>query len=244
MVSPSGLVLSVISSLQYSCIMNSVDPKKIAAEKAVEFVEDGMTIGLGTGSTAYWAIQKIGERVKQGLQVYAVASSENSAQLASQLNIPLIPLEEINKINLTIDGADEVDPNKNLIKGGGGALLREKIIAFNSEKFIVVVDSSKMVAHLGEFPLPIEIVPFAANLTQEKIKALGCEVKWRMNKENKYITDNGNLLLDCSFGKIDDPSALNLQLHLIPGVVETGLFVKMAPTIIIGYSNGKLAIME
>ncbi len=230
------------ASLYLTCIMN-IDPKRLAAEKAVEWVKDEMIIGLGTGSTAYWAIQKIGERVKQGLKVLAVASSENSAQLASQLNIPLTPFERINRIDLTIDGADEVDPNKNLIKGGGGALLREKIIASNSRKFVVVVDSSKMVAHLGKFPLPVEVVPFAANLTQEKIKALGGEVKWRMNNEKNYITDNGNFILDCSFGKIDDPSDLNQQLHLIPGVVETGLFVKMAPTIIIGHSDGKLDVL-
>jgi len=222
----------------------NIDPKRIAAEKAVEWITNGMIIGLGTGSTAYWAIQKIGERVKQGLGVRAIASSEKSAQLASQLNIPLTPFEEINLIDLTIDGADEADEDKNLIKGGGGALLREKIIASNSKKLIIVVDSSKLVTHLGKFPLPVEVTPFAANLTQEKIKNLGVGVKWRMNKEKKYISDNGNFILDCNFGKIDNPYELNLQLHLIPGVVETGLFVKMAPTIIVGHSNGKLEIRE
>src|SRR6185295_400334 len=130
----------------------NIDPKRIAAEKAVEWITNGMIIGLGTGSTAYWAIQKIGERVKQGLGVRAIASSEKSAQLASQLNIPLTPFEEINLIDLTIDGADEADEDKNLIKGGGGALLREKIIASNSKKLIIVVDSSKLVTHLGKFP--------------------------------------------------------------------------------------------
>ena len=239
----SGLFHHLSASLYLNCTMNA-DPKRIAAEQAVEWVKEGMIIGLGTGSTAYWAIQKIGERVKKGLQVRAVASSENSAQLARQLNIPLTPFEKINRIDVTIDGADEVDPNKNLIKGGGGALLREKIIASNSEKFIVVVDSSKVVTHLGEFPLPVEVVPFAENLTKQKIVALGCEAKWRMDKSKQYITDNGNLILDCSFGRITDPSTLDRQLHLIPGVVETGLFVNMRPTVIVGHLNGKLDVLE
>jgi ribose 5-phosphate isomerase A len=222
----------------------NIDPKRIAAEKAVEWVKDGMVIGLGTGSTAYWAIQKIGERVKQGLKIRAIASSDQSTQLAHELKIPLIPFEEINRIDLTIDGADEVDANRNLIKGGGGALLREKIIASNSSKFIVVVDTAKMVSCLGKFPLPVELVPFAGNLAMEKIRTLGCKPHWRMNGEKKYITDNGNLILDCNFEKIADPSSLNLQLHLIPGVVETGLFVKMQPTVIVGHANGKIDITE
>jgi ribose 5-phosphate isomerase A len=224
--------------------MNAIDPKKLAAEKATEFVKDGMTIGLGTGSTAYWAIQKIGERVKQGLKIRAVASSENSAQLAVELKIPLVPFEEINSINLTIDGADEVDADKNLIKGGGGALLREKIIASNSDRFVVVVDSSKSVPLLGQFPLPVEIVPFASNFTMQKIQRLGCSAKWRMKGDKMYITDNGNLILDCSFGEIRDPSTLNIQLLLIPGVVETGLFVDMTPTVIIGHPDGQVKILE
>ena len=222
----------------------NVDPKRLAAEKAVEWVKDGMILGLGTGSTARWAIQKIGERVKQGLQVRAVASSENSARLATEVNIPMTLFSEINGIDLTIDGADEEKKKKSLIKGGGGALLREKIIASNSKKFIVVIDASKMVPHLGKFPLPVEVVPFAENLTQQKIIALGCEAKWRMDKGKKYITDNGNLILDCSFGKIDDPSKLNQQLHFIPGVVETGLFVNMKPIIVVGHPDGKLDVLE
>jgi ribose 5-phosphate isomerase A len=224
--------------------MNANDPKRLAAEKAVEWVKDGMIVGLGTGSTAYWAIQKIGERIKEGLRIRAVASSENSAQLATGLGIPLVPFEEINKIDLTIDGADEVDADRNLIKGGGGALMREKIIASNSDTFIVVVDSSKSVPLLGQFPLPVEIVSFASNFTMQNIQRLGCSAKWRMSGDKMYITDNGNLILDCSFTVIRDPSTLNIQLHLIPGVVETGLFVDMAPVVVIGHSNGQVKILQ
>ena len=222
----------------------NIDPKRIAAERAVDWVEEGMVIGLGTGSTSYWAIQKIGERVKQGLKVKAVSSSENSSRLARELNIPLIDVSEIDRIDLTIDGADEVDAKRNLIKGGGGALLREKIIASNSEKLIVVVDSSKMVAQLGKFPLPVEVVPFADNLIKQRVSSLGCEAQWRTENGKKYVTDNSNLILDCSFGKIDDPAALNLQLHLIPGVVETGLFVNMAPMIVVGHKDGTLEVLD
>jgi ribose 5-phosphate isomerase A len=224
--------------------MNAIDPKKLAAEKAVEWVKEGMTIGLGTGSTAYWAIQKIGERVKEGLKIKAVASSEHSADLATELNIPIVAFEEINRIDLTIDGADEVDPNTNLIKGGGGALLREKIISSNSDTFIVVVHASKMVSELGKFPLPVEVVPFAREFTKNKIESLGYSTSWRVNQGRMYITDNGNFILDCEFRSIKDPAALNKQLHLIPGVVETGLFVDMKPKVIIGHGDGRIEILE
>lgn len=223
--------------------MNDVDPKRIAAEKAVEYINEGMTIGLGTGSTAYWAIQKIGERVKQGLKIQAVASSEQSANLAAELNIPIISFDRIQQINLTIDGADEVDKSKNLIKGGGGALLREKIIASNSERFIVVVDASKMVEYLGAFPLPVEIVPFASNFILQNINSLGCKARMRMEKGKPYVTDNGNLIADCQFTTIEDPTALNQQLHMIPGVVETGLFAGMKLRVIVGHLDGKVEIL-
>jgi ribose 5-phosphate isomerase A len=220
--------------------MATIDPKKIAAEKAVEYVENGMIIGLGTGSTAYWAIQRIGQRIKDGLKVQAVASSEKSAQLARDFGISLLPVTELRLINLTIDGADEVDEGRNLIKGGGGALLREKILASNSERLIIVVDESKMVKNLGKFPLPVEIVHFASTLTLNKITELGCETSLRKESGAEYISDNGNYIIDCKFGSIKDPSTLNRQLHEIPGVVETGLFVGMAPTIIIGHANGDI----
>ena len=224
--------------------MNEVDPKKIAAEEAVEHVRNGMTVGLGTGSTAYWAIQKLGEKVKQGLKIKAVATSKQSEKLATDLKIPLVSFDQLTEIDITIDGADEADSNKDLIKGGGGALLREKIIAANSSKYIIVVDSSKLVKHLGNFPLPIEIVPFAAALTIRKIESLGCKAHIRKEKEESFITDNGNLIVDCKFDFIQDPSTLNIQLHLIAGVVETGLFADMSPTLIVGYANGRVEILQ
>ena len=224
--------------------MNAVDPKKIAAEDAVEYVKNGMTVGLGTGSTAYWAIQKLGEKVKHGLKIKAVATSEHSAKLATELKIPMASFDQLTQIDITIDGADEVDSNKDIIKGGGGALLREKIIAANSSKYFIVVDSSKLVTHLGNFPLPVEIVPFASALTIKKIEGLGCKANIRMEQGKPFVTDNGNLIVDCKFGLIEDPSTLNIQLHLIAGVVETGLFAEMAPILIVGNSNGTVEILQ
>jgi ribose 5-phosphate isomerase A len=221
-----------------------MNAKKIAAEKAVEEIKDGMTIGLGTGSTAYWAIQKIGERVKDGLKIQAVATSENSEQLARQLKITIASFDTLKEIDLTIDGADEVDRSNNLIKGGGGALLREKIIAFNSKRFLVVVDDSKLVEQLGKFLLPVEIVPFATALTLQQLTALGGNPQLRKKDGALFITDNGNFIADCQFFPINDPAALNHQLHQIPGVVETGLFGnKMVSGIYVGYENGEVRII-
>ncbi|MBJ6360371.1 ribose-5-phosphate isomerase RpiA [Paenibacillus sp. GCM10012307] len=212
--------------------------KKIAAEAAVEFVQSGMTVGLGTGSTAYYAIHKIAERVKEGLHIRTVASSRQSEELALQLGIPVVPLSGIQEIDVSIDGADEVDANYNLIKGGGGALLREKILAAHSKQFVVIADESKQVDRLGKFPLPVEIVPFAFNLTLLKLKALGCEPVVRIADGNTFISDNGNYIVDCAFGTIEDPAALEQQINAIPGVVENGLFTGMASAVIIGYEDG------
>lgn len=223
--------------------MSNVDPKKLAAEKAVEYVNDGMLIGLGTGTTAYWAIQKIGAMVKEGLKIKAVSSSDHSASLAKQLNIPLADINSIHGIDITIDGADEVDPKKNLIKGGGGALLREKILAINTKQYIIVVDESKMVNQLGKFPLPVEIVRFASKLTMKKIERLGCELTLRMKEGKEFITDNGNLIADCKFGSIQNVDTLNQQLHAIAGVVETGLFANFSPVIVVGHSTGNVQVI-
>jgi ribose 5-phosphate isomerase A len=215
-----------------------MDPKKLAAEKAVEFIKDGMTIGLGTGSTVYWAIHRIAQRVNEGLTIRAVATSSNSEQLARQLGIPIVPFSDIEQIDLTIDGADEVDPKFDLIKGGGGALLREKIIASNSKQFIVIIDESKQVDQLGHFPLPVEIVPFAAELTINKIRALGCNTQIRTQDGETYISDNGNLIIDCAFGEILQTALLNTKLNSIPGVVDNGLFVQMVSCLVVGYKDG------
>ncbi|MCY9697324.1 ribose-5-phosphate isomerase RpiA [Paenibacillus alginolyticus] len=221
-----------------------MNPKQLAAEKAVEFIEDGMVVGLGTGSTAYWAIHKIAQRIQEGLRIRAVASSRDSEELANKLGIPMVPFSEIEVIDLTIDGADEVDPHLNLIKGGGGALVREKILASNSKRFFVIVDESKRVEHLGQFPLPVEIVPFAANFTINKLKELGCNTRIRMSNDKEYITDNGNIIVDCNFEKIVEPKELNKQINLIPGVVDNGLFTRLVSSLIIGYNDGKVMVID
>ncbi|BFT73476.1 ribose 5-phosphate isomerase A [Paenibacillus sp. P36] len=220
--------------------LESNNPKRTAAEKAVEYIQDGMTVGLGTGSTAYWAIQQIGKRVLSGLQIKAVATSVQSENLAKELGIPLIPFSEVEEIDVTIDGADEVDGAWNLVKGGGGALLREKIIASSSKQLIIVVDESKVVDQLGKFHLPVEVVKFAYELTRNKLSALGCEPKMRMIDQQPFTTDNGNYILDCDFKQIKRPSECHDAINRIPGVVDNGLFIKMAARVIVGYQDGSV----
>jgi ribose 5-phosphate isomerase A len=216
-----------------------LNAKLQAAVKAVERIENGMIVGLGTGSTAYYAIQRIAERIiREGLRIQAVTSSKASEQLAIQLGIPLVPFSRIDTIDVTIDGADEVDAGYNMIKGGGGALLREKILAANSKHFIVIVDESKIVSKLGKFPLPVEIIPFASELTIKKLRIIESESAIRMLNGQPYITDNGNLIIDCDFKQITNPEELGQLIKSIPGVVEHGLFTKMTDTIIVGKQDG------
>ncbi|WP_141432718.1 ribose-5-phosphate isomerase RpiA [Bacillus sp. 03113] len=217
-----------------------MDAKRVAGEKAIEYVIDGMLLGLGTGSTVYWSILKLGELVKKGLDIRGVPTSKSTEKLALELGIPLVNLSSINRLDLTIDGADEANPDFELIKGGGGALLREKMIASISERFIVVIDESKYVEQLGQFPLPVEIVQFGWEITCSQIRTLGCNPKLRMDHHAPFITDNGNYILDCYFEKIHDAVKLNKMLNMIPGVVENGLFVNMADTIVIGGKNGNI----
>ncbi|WP_336779579.1 ribose-5-phosphate isomerase RpiA [Paenibacillus illinoisensis] len=214
--------------------------KKIAAERAAEYIQDGMKVGLGTGSTAYFAICRLGERVREGLQIQAVATSEASDKLAREWGIPIIPFDQIGRLDITIDGADEVDPDFNLIKGGGGALLREKIVAANSDKLIIVADGSKAVQQLGQFPLPVEVVPFASEWTFQALEKLGCRPEWRMNEDERYLTDNGNLIADCRMESIVNVAELNVQLNMLPGVVDNGLFVNMADTVILAKDDGSI----
>ncbi|MFS0869804.1 ribose-5-phosphate isomerase RpiA [Paenibacillus xylanilyticus] len=214
--------------------------KKIAAERAAEYIQDGMKVGLGTGSTAYFAICRLGERVRDGLQIQAVATSEASDKLAREWGIPIIPFDQIGRLDITIDGADEVDPEFNLIKGGGGALLREKIVAANSDKLIIVADGSKAVQQLGQFPLPVEVVPFASEWTFQALENLGCRPKWRMNGDQRYLTDNGNLIADCRMEAIENAAELNVKLNMLPGVVDNGLFVDMADTVILAKDDGTI----
>ncbi|MED1410995.1 MULTISPECIES: ribose 5-phosphate isomerase A [Bacillus] len=213
--------------------------KQIAGEYAADFVQDNMKVGLGTGSTVYWTIQKLGKRVQEGLSIQAVPTSKETEALAKQLSIPLIPLNEIDILDLTIDGADEIDSNLKLIKGGGGALLREKIVAASSEKLIIIADESKLVTHLGAFPLPIEIIPFSWKQTEKRVQTLGCETHIRMKNDGIFITDNGNFIIDCIFpNKILNPNDIHKELKMITGVVETGLFINMTSKAIIGTENG------
>lgn len=219
-----------------------MEAKKIAAEKAVESIRDGMIVGLGTGSTAYWAIQKIGAMVKNGLRINAVCTSLATEKLAREQAIPVVPFAGIQKIDLSIDGADEVDAQRNLIKGGGGALLREKIIAFHTHTYLVVVDETKQVKQLGRFPLPIEILSFAHELTLQKLEAFGRPVL-RKKEGRLFQTDNGNLIADLQTEGIDDPAQWNQALHSIPGVLETGLFVhSMVSKIFVGTAEGEVKI--
>ena len=209
--------------------------KEAAGRAAAKLVRDGDVVGLGTGSTAYFAVVALGERVKAGLKIFGIPTSLQTADLARAAGILLTTLDEHPEIDITIDGADEIDPKLNLIKGGGGALLREKIIASVSKKMVVVADSGKMVPVLGKFPLPVEIISFARTVVERKIVSLGGSPKLRTKAEGSpYLTDNGNPILDCSFGQIADPATLAQELSDIPGIVEHGLFVGLASVALVG----------
>jgi len=209
--------------------------KEAAGRAAAKLVREGDVVGLGTGSTAYFAVVALGERVKAGLKIVGIPTSVQTAEQARTEGIALTTLDEHPEIDITIDGADEVDPNLNLIKGGGGALLREKVVATASKKMVVVADSAKVVEVLGKFPLPVEIVAFARTVVEKKIAALGGTPKLRTKRDGSvYLTDNGNQILDCSFGQIADPAALALALSSIPGIVEHGLFIGLASVALVG----------
>jgi ribose 5-phosphate isomerase A len=202
--------------------------KEAAARASLRFVSDGDIVGLGTGSTAAYAVRLLGERVRAGLKIRGIPTSLRTAELATSLGIPLTTLDEFQQIDVAIDGADELDSQLQLIKGGGGALLREKIVASASRKFVVIADSTKQVPVLGKFPVPVEVIKFAQALVAKKIAALGAAVTVRTDSLGKvFVTDEGNHILDCSFGRIPDPSALARQLETTPGVVEHGLFIGM-----------------
>lgn len=212
--------------------------KRIVGEKAAEYVKDGMTVGLGTGSTVKWTILKLGKMVADGLRIRAVPTSVSTEILAKEHNIPLIDFSEVTELDLTIDGADEIDPYFNLIKGGGGALLREKLVAAASKQFIVVADETKLVEKLGNFPLPIEIVQFGWEITRNRIAELGMKPTRRLKANEPFISDNGNLILDCRCGDIDNPADLHARIKSLVGVVETGLFIGMTETVIVAGAEG------
>jgi ribose 5-phosphate isomerase A len=207
--------------------------KQVAAEASLKYVRDGQVVGLGTGSTASLAIRALGEKVRTGLKIRGIPTSQRSRDLAIQLGIPLTTFEEVQQIDVTIDGADEFDPQLNLIKGGGGALLREKIVASASKQLVIVTDSLKQVPVLGAFPLPVEVIGFAQGLIAARIHALGATATLRRDSHGQiYVTDEGHHILDCRFGKISDPAGLARTLADMPGIVEHGLFVGMTSVLI------------
>tara|TARA_R110000824_G_scaffold366730_2_gene555546 strand:- start:55834 stop:56532 length:699 start_codon:yes stop_codon:yes gene_type:complete len=219
--------------------------KQAAARRALDFVEDGMKLGIGTGSTAEEFVKLLAERVAGGLKIIGVPTSERTAALATKLSIPLSNLDDMPHLDLTIDGADELDNRLCLIKGGGGALLREKIVATASDRMIVIADASKVVTTLGAFALPVEIIPFGAVSTVSRLSqvasAYGCQGKITQRCDSygePFFTDSNNFIFDCAFGQIPDPVSLARELNLIAGVVETGLFVDIASLALVGTPSG------
>jgi len=216
----------------------SDEAKKRAAERAVEYVADGQVVGMGTGSTSRYAIEALGRRVSEGLRIQGVATSEATAQMARNLGITVLDLNETAAIDLTIDGADEVDRDFNMIKGGGGALTREKLVALASKKRIFIVDETKLVERLGEhWALPVEVLPFSWKHARSKIAQLGCEPQLRTAGAQPFETDNGNYILDCRFQGIAEPQRIEKCLKLISGVVECGLFIGIADVLVIGWAD-------
>ncbi len=233
--------------------LSPIDKAKfVAAKRAVEFVEDGMKVGLGTGSTAAWMVRCLGERVREeGLRVIGVPTSSRTAQLARQVGIQIATLDEVKWLDLTIDGADEFDPGLNLIKGGGAALLQEKIVATASDQMVVIADAAKEVTQLGAFPLPVEVIPFGWQTTKALIEetlvsldVLGRDVSLRMNGDRALITDESNYIVDLHLKRISNPRQLALVLNQIPGVVENGLFIDICDIVVIGHGDGRVTVRD
>jgi ribose 5-phosphate isomerase A len=219
--------------------------KDSAALSALDFVQDGMRLGLGSGSTAARFVEVLGRKVAQGLQVLCVPTSEATRAQAVRLGIPLTTLDETPHLHLTVDGTDEIDDQLRMIKGGGGALLREKIVATASDQVVIVADASKLVERLGKFPLPVEVVRFGVTATRKLVEAIaaqaGCEgeIGLRRDKNSEpFVTDQGNLILDCAFGHIPEPEVLAFALKRVPGVVEHGLFLGVADAAILAGETG------
>jgi ribose 5-phosphate isomerase A len=211
--------------------------KEAAARASLRFVKDGQVVGLGTGSTAAYFIHLLGEQVKHGLRIRGIPSSDRSREQAASLGIPLTTLDECQQIDVTVDGADEFDPQLRLIKGGGGALLHEKIVASATRQLVIVADATKRVPVLGRFPLPVEVVKFAQALVKKRIEALGAQVELRRNADGKpFLTDENNYILDCRFGQIRGADGLANKLSDMPGIVEHGLFIGMASVVLV--ANG------
>lgn len=233
--------------------LNPIDMAKyVSARRALDYVEDGMRIGLGTGSTAAWMVRCLGEMVRQdGFRVTGVPTSSRTADLAREVGVPVATLEDVKWLDLTIDGADEFDPDLNLIKGGGGALLQEKIVATASDMMVVITDASKNVETLGAFPLPVEVIPFGWQTTKALIEESligmdvgGRSVTLRLNRDAPYRTDEGNLILDLHLRRIGNPRQLALVLNQIPGVVENGLFLDICDVVVVGAADGSVEVRD
>ena len=215
-----------------------MDQKRVAGEKSTEYIKDGMILGLGTGSTAYYMIKKVGELIKNGMKIKAVATSKSTESLARELKIPLLSIDEVDRIDLAIDGVDEIDNEFNAIKGGGGALFREKIVASLANEVIWIMDESKLVDGIGEFPLPVEILPYGYKHVIKELQDYSLNPKIRMKEEEIFVTDNGNYIVDLHIGKPMNISDVYNKVNRITGVLETGLFINMCDRIIIGTNSG------
>jgi ribose 5-phosphate isomerase A len=233
--------------------LSPIDKAKFAcAKRAAQFVESGMKVGLGTGSTAAWLVRCLGEMVRDnGLRIKGVPTSIRTAELARQVGIEVISLDEAKWLDLTIDGADEFDAELNLIKGGGGAHLQEKIVATASDRMVVIADIGKEVETLGAFPLPIEVIPFGWQTTQALVEeslvsmdVLGRESSLRMNGDSPFVTDEGNHIIDLHLKRIGNPRQLSLVLNQMPGVVENGLFIDICDAVVLGYGDGRVEVRD
>jgi ribose 5-phosphate isomerase A len=211
--------------------------KKAAGEKAAEYIQDGMVIGLGSGSTVYWMMKKLGEMIEDGMHVKGIPSSIRTEGWANEFGIPLTDFSEVRLLDLAIDGANEIDPQFNLSKGGGGSLVREKIVNANSKKLIIIADETKLVSKLGKAPLPVEILQFGWEVTAEKIAELGCNPVLRLHDGERFVSNNRNHIVDCEFESIQEPVKLHHDLKQVLGVVETGLFIGMTDIVIIAGEN-------
>jgi ribose 5-phosphate isomerase A len=212
---------------------------------AADFIKQDMLIGLGTGTTVYYLLKELGKRKLQGLNFTAVCTSLQTQNILKDEGINYVSLDDVERLQLAIDGADEVDINGNLIKGGGGALLQEKIVEAASDELIIIVDEKKDVQTLGMFPLPVEVISFGWKQVQQKIESTyNISTRLRAKDGKTFITDHRHYILDCYFNSIPEPSQLNIQLHLMPGVVETGLFTNMATKIVVGYADGDIKLRQ
>ncbi|WP_297509575.1 ribose-5-phosphate isomerase RpiA [Thermococcus sp.] len=223
--------------------MNAEEMKKAVAKEALKFIEDEMVVGLGTGSTTAYFIRYLGKLIMEGEleEVYGIPTSHQARLLAIESGVPVVSLDEVDAIDIAVDGADEVDPHLNLIKGRGGALTMEKVIEYRAGTFLVLVDESKLVESLGQrVPVPIEVIPPAWRAIAEELEVFNAEAELRMaeKKDGPVITDNGNFILDARFHRIDDPLDLEIELNTIPGVVENGIFADIADIVLVGTKEG------